>query len=172
MWSHDYCTVCDKQCSPGSMYCSDTCRLSEQSSCGTVSYSTDTVYSTLYTTGRHHSLSSPYHPPQQPQYSSHSPMSNAASPALTTASSPLSLQSLHSNEEYFGCAPATPPLSPMLLCQQPRGQATHHHHEHGQGLKVPKGGNSPMLSTSGGADEMAQFANTSTNYKRWLSSVV
>ena len=27
MWSQDYCTVCDKQCALGSMYCSDQCRI-------------------------------------------------------------------------------------------------------------------------------------------------
>lgn len=26
MWNHDYCTVCDKQCSPGHVYCSEECK--------------------------------------------------------------------------------------------------------------------------------------------------
>lgn len=59
MWSHDYCTVCDKQCPSGSMYCSDACRSCEQAACTNVSSASDSLYSTLYTTGRHHSLSTP-----------------------------------------------------------------------------------------------------------------
>ncbi|VVT49238.1 uncharacterized protein SAPINGB_P002171 [Magnusiomyces paraingens] len=59
MWSHDYCTVCDKQCPPGTMYCSDVCRVRELNKSCEVSSSSDSVYSSLYTTTRHHSLSSP-----------------------------------------------------------------------------------------------------------------
>ena len=80
------------------MYCSDSCRLSEQSLSTKVSSSTDSLYSQLYTTtGRHHSLSSPdplYIAPQQHYFSDpleYSP-DLLASPALTT-SSVLSVES-------------------------------------------------------------------------------
>ncbi|CDO55647.1 hypothetical protein DV451_002489 [Geotrichum candidum] len=106
MWSHDYCTVCDKQCSPGSMYCSDSCRLSEQSTSSVTS--SDNIYSTLYyTSGRHNSLSHP-----TPSSGSTHANANAYSPALTTCSSVLSspAQSIRSLEDSHK-------LSPLLLAQ-------------------------------------------------------
>lgn len=59
MWAHDFCTVCDKQCAPGSMYCSDSCKMSELSQSSEISSSSGNVYSSLYTTSRHQSLRSP-----------------------------------------------------------------------------------------------------------------
>lgn len=117
MWAHDYCTVCDKQCAPGSMYCSDSCRLTEHDSSSKVSPSDDDVYSMLYTTGRHHSLSSPE--PFKPSYSSHLLTSPdlLASPALTVSSA-ISIDSLEQRQLVN-----TPPLSPVLspLSMQPHG---------------------------------------------------
>lgn len=162
MWSHDYCTVCDKQCQPGSMYCSDSCRVNEQSTSSTVSYSSDSVYSTLYTTGRHHSIYSTSLAGDEGLFSPattaaaaastapvefRSPFSPTASPALTASSaSPMSIQS---NDFYSA---QTPPLSPMLLSQY---------------VKVPASQQQQQKQRQGSLE----FANTSSNYKRWLSSV-
>lgn len=60
-WTQDYCTVCDKQCPQGSVYCSDSCRLFEERAIGLCAPEQihNLVYSSLYTTGKHVSLSSP-----------------------------------------------------------------------------------------------------------------
>lgn len=185
MWAHDYCTVCDKQCSPGSMYCSDTCRLCEQDQSGTVSFNSDTVYSTLYTTGRHHNLSSPLHNGNcenahckstgtcycastigNTEDLMYSPALSMVSPALTvcSASSPMSLQSL----DY------APPLSPLLLAQR-HNSATGQQQRRAVLHPSSVVGVTNQGTGKGGVTQspaVYEFTNTSTNYKRWLSSVI
>lgn len=114
MWSHDYCTVCDKQCSPGSMYCSENCRQSEQlspvpavSAFASIPSSTTATDSLIYNyNAKRHSLSMPM--PSAHNYNSSTTAANT-SPTLSIASresqqpSPMLLASQSGNEDvdYF-----------------------------------------------------------------------
>lgn len=136
MWSHDYCTVCDKQCAPGTMYCSDACRVNELHKSSEVSSTSDNVYSTLYTTCRHHSLSSPLPVCEGPnctfttcicgsQLIQHTSSHNHRH-SSTSSSSSSSIRGNDYEEEYYfdsetmfynydGLSnPTTPELSPAL----------------------------------------------------------
>lgn len=158
MWAHDYCTVCDKQCAPGSMYCSDACRASELVMSQEVSSSTTNVYSTLYTTCRHHSITSPLPACENPQCSNTHcvcdlaaadmfdsyPSTPELSPALTASSSPISIRS----DKFHSGMPSSktmlsPPPSPLMI---PSGY---------------------FNSTK---KEQTEFTSTSNNYRRWLSA--
>lgn len=197
MWAHDYCTVCDKQCAPGSMYCSDSCRLSEAASSLTVSSHSDNVYSTLYTTGRHHSLSSPLlsscdqsHPlcltgncvcaddNDEHTHNNNNQDEHHAeddepwlSPALTVSTSPaVSIQESLKIGSY----------SPSGPVHVPNQFGSHHHGHSHRPLNTPPLSPSMLgplaLPRSKVPDQSTpvvdMFTNTSVNYKRWLSSVV
>lgn len=197
MWSHDYCTVCDKQCAPGTMYCSDACRASELHKSQEVSSSSDSVYSTLYTTCRHHSLSSPLPLCENPGCTptcctceSAAFITSTGAPNAAKGAFPLISQGLYYTpntfDSYDFSNPTTPELSPALTASSAsplsiRSDKFMYNHAHDKSqprtaslaskMSPPP---SPLLIPSGyytSPKASNEFTSTSSNYRRWLSAV-
>lgn len=194
-WTQDYCTVCDKQCPQGSVYCSDNCRLFEERATGQYvpEQIHNLVYSSLYTTGKHISLSSPRcdcvglecfcganDHSEHFESSCGSASSSSAnghkeflynSPLLgpTTRSSRRgSISSSYGNHysTSYSHHPMSPPPSPLMI----PASTTY-------GLKKSKGSghhgpHTPgEVSPSPSDDYLApHLSRTSANYRRWLSA--
>lgn len=154
MWAHDYCTVCDKQCAPGSMYCSDSCRASELIKSHEISSSSNKLYSTLYTTCRRQSLTSP-----------------ACDDPQCSSSTCLCADLDSSCSSY----PSTPEMSPAYSASSPisiRSVGDKYDSKHSVLSSLPP---SPLMIPTGYFSSMqkghSEFTNTSINYRRWLSAV-
>ncbi|CAN6643871.1 hypothetical protein TRVA0_020S00958 [Trichomonascus vanleenenianus] len=173
MWSHDFCTVCDKQCPQGAMYCSDKCRMIEQTTSEEIALSMSFNPSPEYLC-RYHATSSGSctcdHHSEDVDYFSLSPASNLPAHNNSVCSSSSSNRSGSDHFMYD---------SPLLLPQGSKSSASLASSvASSEFLASPT--LSPLLipssSTQFTSKETASGVSTtpamtaSLNYRRWLTA--
>ncbi|AOW05593.1 hypothetical protein B0I72DRAFT_136724 [Yarrowia lipolytica] len=187
MWSHDFCTVCDKQCPAGSMYCSDACKTSDTAADAGPNYSAS---STLYTL-RPKNAGVPLSPEElflddkesKPDAHHTGNATHHAANATHNATkySPRVLsQSLPAaaiSQQHFGSPPTSddeddenyPEYNSHLMYRSPLLCATTRKETTGKKLSPPP---SPLMmpSLAYNHQQMGQSVDAAGNYRRWLRS--
>ncbi|KAG5357197.1 hypothetical protein CJU90_6021 [Yarrowia sp. C11] len=181
MWSHDFCTVCDKQCPAGSMYCSDTCKTSDTA----VAVPASNASSTLYTLRPKNAV--PLSPEElflddHKHDKDHKDAHHTANATHnTTKYSPRVLsQSLPAaaiSQQHFGSPPTSdeedeenyPEYNSHLMYRSPLLCATTRKETTGKKLSPPP---SPLMmpSLAYNHQQMGQSVDAAGNYRRWLRS--
>lgn len=183
MWSHDFCTVCDKQCPAGSMYCSDVCKTSDTA----VAAEPIANGSTLYTLRPKNAATVPLSPEElflddkHDKHDKHDkPDASKTNAHNATKYSPRvlsqSLPAAANSQQHFGSPPTSddedenyPEYNSHLMYRSPLLVATTRKETTGKKLSPPP---SPLMmpSLAYNHQQMGQSVDAAGNYRRWLRS--
>lgn len=199
MWSHDFCTVCDKQCPIGSMYCSETCREAEHvasmnttpspassgldSSSSTLFYSTPTSFQSSISGSKKESddyFSVPRSSIPNAPVLHHALERTVAEAGITKSflyASPLLAP--QSNTSVMKHGQASPPPSPLLMSLLNDDDDDSDFESSTPTASLHCHDASTTLATNEKPRSIPQIASdydndhfkSSTNYRRWLTAV-
>lgn len=178
MWAQDYCTVCDKVCPSGSVYCSDGCRAFEKArshGAGAIP-EPSAAWNGLYG-GRQPSLRTPC--VCESKCTCMTPASSATpltpEPARFLYDSPLLKPAGASSGAGSSSAQLSPPPSPLLIAEEraiPHAAAANRD-VFSYSLGASRTGKSLESSTPRAAAGSCPsgLAYTADNYRRWLTAI-
>ncbi|KAG5366118.1 hypothetical protein CJU89_0529 [Yarrowia sp. B02] len=179
MWSHDFCTVCDKQCPAGSMYCSDSCKTSD-TAVAVPAHNASTLYTLrpknavplspeelFLDDHKHDHKDKPEQAVPKDKYS----------PLLNPRTLSQSLPAAAISQQHFGSPPTSdeeddenyPEYNSHLMYRSPLLCATTRKETTGKKLSPPP---SPLMmpSLAYNHQQMGQSVDAAGNYRRWLRS--
>lgn len=187
MWSHDFCTVCDKQCPAGSMYCSDVCKTSDTAVAAEPIANGSTLYTLrpknaaavplspeeLFLDDHKHDKHDKEHPHNHAGHATNTHNSTKYSPRVLSQSLPAAAIS----QQHFGSPPTSdeeddenyPEYNSHLMYRSPLLVATTRKETTGKKLSPPP---SPLMmpSLAYNHQQMGQSVDAAGNYRRWLRS--